>query len=137
MCPTGRGDDGFRQATFQTDGFHLNGQRLEIFGLNRHQLFPYTGMAASERLQRRDAELLRNELNCNMVRCSHYPQSPYFLDACDELGLMVWEEPPGWQYIGDAAFQAIVLQNVHDMVVRDRNRPSVIVWATRLNETAN
>ena len=128
---------GFRQATFQTDGFHLNGQRLEIFGLNRHQLFPYTGMAASERLQRRDAELLRNELNCNMVRCSHYPQSPYFLDACDELGLMVWEEPPGWQYLGDAAFQAIVVQNVHDMVIRDRNRPSVIVWATRLNETAN
>jgi beta-galactosidase len=128
---------GFRQATFQTDGFYLNGQRLEIFGLNRHQLFPYTGMAAPERLQRRDAELLRNELNCNMVRCSHYPQSPYFLDACDELGLMVWEEPPGWQYVGDGAFQAIVLQNVQDMVIRDRNRPSVIVWATRLNETAN
>lgn len=50
---------GFRQATFATDGFYLNGQRLEIFGLNRHQLFPYTGMAASARLQRRDAEILR------------------------------------------------------------------------------
>lgn len=128
---------GFREAVFRTDGFYLNGHRLQIFGLNRHQLFPYTGMAAGERLQRRDAELLRNELNCNMVRCSHYPPSPYFLDACDELGLMVWEEPPGWQYMGDAAFQAIVIQNVHDMVVRDRNRPSVVVWATRLNETAN
>jgi beta-galactosidase len=128
---------GFREATFATDGFHLNGQRLQIFGLNRHQLFPYTGMAASARLQRRDAEILRTELNCNMVRCSHYPQSPDFLDACDELGLMVWEEPPGWQYIGDAAFQAIVLQNVRDMVIRDRNRPSVVVWATRLNETGN
>ncbi len=128
---------GFREATFATNGFALNGQQLEIFGLNRHQLFPYTGMAASARLQRRDAEILRNELNCNMVRCSHYPQSPDFLDACDELGLMVWEEPPGWQYVGDAAFQAIVLQNVHDMVVRDRNRPSVIVWGTRLNETLN
>jgi beta-galactosidase len=128
---------GFRQATFATDGFHLNGQRLEIFGLNRHQLFPYTGMAAPGRLQRRDAEILRTELNCNMVRCSHYPQSPDFLEACDELGLMVWEEPPGWQYIGDAAFQNIVLQNVRDMVIRDRNRPSVIVWATRLNESDN
>ncbi|HEX3830431.1 MAG TPA: glycoside hydrolase family 2 TIM barrel-domain containing protein, partial [Solirubrobacteraceae bacterium] len=128
---------GFREATFATDGFHLNGQRLQIFGLNRHQLFPYTGMAASARLQRRDAEILRAELNCNMVRCSHYPQSPDFLDACDELGLMVWEEPPGWQYIGDAAFQNIVLQNVRDMVIRDRNRPSVIIWATRLNETGN
>jgi beta-galactosidase len=128
---------GFREATFELDGFYLNGKRLEIFGLNRHQLFPYTGMAGAERLQRRDAELLKNELNCNMVRCSHYPQSPHFLDACDELGLMVWEEPPGWQYVGDAAFQEIVVENVQDMVVRDRNRPSVIVWATRLNETAN
>jgi beta-galactosidase len=128
---------GFRQAVWQPDGFHLNGQRLEIFGLNRHQLFPYLGMAASARLQRRDAEILKNELNCNMVRCSHYPQSPHFLDACDELGLMVWEEPPGWGYVGDEAFQQIVLQNVHDMVVRDRNRPSVVIWATRLNETPN
>ena len=81
------------------------------------------------RLQRRDAEILGRELNCNMVRCSHYPQSPHFLDACDELGLMVWQEPPGWQYVGDAAWQDLVVQNVHDMVIRDRNRPSVIIWA--------
>ena len=92
-------------------------------------------MAASARLQARDAQLLKNELNCNMVRCSHYPPSPHFLDACDQLGLMVWEEPPGWDYVGDENFQAIFLQNVRDMVLRDRNRPSVIVWATRLNET--
>ncbi len=126
---------GFRHATFELDGFYLNGQRLQIFGLSRHQLFPYTGMAASSRLQARDAQLLKDELNCNMVRCSHYPPSPHFLDACDELGLMVWEEPPGWDYIGDENFKAIFLQNVHDMVLRDRNRPSVTVWATRLNET--
>jgi beta-galactosidase len=128
---------GFRQAIFQPDGFYLNGERLPIFGLNRHQLFPYLGMAAAARLQRRDAEILRTELNCNMVRCSHYPQSPHFLDACDELGLMVWQEAPGWAYVGDEAWQDIAAQNVHDMVVRDRNRPCVIVWGTRLNETAN
>jgi beta-galactosidase len=128
---------GFRQAVFQADGFYLNGERLEIFGLNRHQLFPYTGMAAAARLQRRDAEILRTELNCNMVRCSHYPQSRHFLDACDELGLMVWEEAPGWAYVGDEAWQDIVAQNVRDMIIRDRNRPCVIVWGTRLNETAN
>jgi beta-galactosidase len=128
---------GFREAVFRPDGFYLNGERLEIFGLDRHQLFPYLGMAAPRRLQRRDAEILKNELSCNMVRCSHYPQSPHFLDACDELGLLVWEEPPGWQYVGDAAFREIVLQNVRDMVIRDRNRPSVILWATRLNETAH
>ncbi len=73
-------------------------------------------MAASARLQARDAQLLKHELNCNMVRCSHYPHSPHFLDACDQLGLMVWEEPPGWEYIGDENFRAIFLQNVHDMV---------------------
>jgi beta-galactosidase len=132
------GRTGFRQATFGRDGFQLNGKPFKLFGLNRHQLYPYLGMAANARLQRRDAELLKNELNCNMVRCSHYPQSPHFLDACDELGLMVWEEPPGWQFVGaDKGFQNLVVQNVHDMVVRDRNRPSVIVWATRLNETGN
>jgi len=128
---------GFRQASFEVDGFFLNGQRLQLFGLNRHQTFPYTGMAAPQRLQARDAELIKNELNCNMVRCSHYPQSPQFLDACDQLGLMVWEEPPGWLYMGDPHFQELVLQNVRDMVVRDRNRPSVIVWGTRLDETAS
>jgi beta-galactosidase len=129
---------GFREAAFRPDGFHLNGQPFKLFGLNRHQLFPYLGMAAGERLQRRDAELLKHTLNCNMVRCSHYPQSRHFLDACDELGLMVWEETPGWQYVGpDKAFHDLVVQNVHDMVMRDRNRPSVIIWATRLNETDN
>jgi len=128
---------GFREAVFTEDGFYLNGGRYKIFGLNRHQMFPSLGMAAPARLQRRDAQILKHELNCNMVRCSHYPQSPHFLDACDELGIMVWEEPPGWGHMGDAAFQARVLRDVRDMVVRDRNRPSVVIWGTRLNETQN
>ncbi|HLI37704.1 MAG TPA: glycoside hydrolase family 2 TIM barrel-domain containing protein [Streptosporangiaceae bacterium] len=126
---------GFREARFEVDGFYLNGERLAIFGLDRHQLFPYTGMAMPARVQRRDAEILRYDFNCNMVRCSHYPQSPHFLDACDELGLMVWEEVPGWHYVGDDSWQDIVVQNTRDMVVRDRSRPSVIIWGTRLNET--
>jgi beta-galactosidase len=126
---------GFREAAFRPDGFYLNGERRQLFGLDRHQLFPYLGMAAPARLQRRDAEILRYELNCTMVRCSHYPQSPHFLDACDEFGLLVWEEAPGWQHVGGAAWQDLVTQNVRDMVIRDRNRPSVIIWGTRLNET--
>ena len=129
---------GLREATFTRDGgFYLNGERLQLFGLNRHELFPYLGMAAPARLQRRDAELLKRELNCNMVRCSHYPQSPHFLDACDELGLLVWQEVPGWQYVGGEAFRRLVLENVRDMVVRDRNRPSIVAWGTRLNESPN
>jgi beta-galactosidase len=134
---------GFRTAVWEVDGFYLNGDRLQIFGLDRHQVFPYVGMAMPDRVQRRDAEILKNELNCNMVRCSHYPQSPAFLDACDELGLMVWEETPGWQYIGDtgnatelSAYQALIVQNVNDMVIRDRNRPSIIIWGVQVNESA-
>jgi beta-galactosidase len=127
---------GFREASFQAGGFYLNGKRLQLFGLNRHQLYPYAGMAMPARVQRKDAEILKNEFNCNMVRCSHYPQSPAFLDACDELGLLVWEEAPGWHNVSVTPdWQNLVLQDVRDMVVRDRSRPSVVIWGTRLNET--
>jgi beta-galactosidase len=126
---------GFRLAQFRVNGFELNGHPYKIFGLNRHQLFPYLGMAAPAGLQRRDAEILKSELHCNMVRCSHYPQSRHFLDACDQLGLMVWQETPGWGYVGNHAWQQIVRKNVRDMIIRDRSRASVIVWGTRLNET--
>ncbi|MGH3176127.1 MAG: glycoside hydrolase family 2 TIM barrel-domain containing protein, partial [Streptosporangiaceae bacterium] len=129
---------GFREASFRPDGFFLNGKRLQLFGLNRHQLYPYAGMAMGARAQRKDAEILKNEFNCNMVRCSHYPQSPDFLDACDELGLLVWEEAPGWHNVSTmAAWQDAVVRDVRDMVIRDRSRPSVIIWGTRLNECAN
>ena len=126
---------GFRDAVFDVDGFFLNGQRLKIFGLDRHQIFPYAGMSIPARVQRRDALILKQQLNCNMVRCSHYPQSSHFLDACDELGIMVWEETPGWQFIGDATWQAEVVSNVHDMVIRDRNRPSIVLWGVQVNES--
>ena len=127
---------GFREASFRPDGFFLNGERLQLFGLNRHQLYPYAGMAMGARVQRKDAEIIKNEFNCNMVRCSHYPQSPAFLDACDELGLLVWEEAPGWHNVSNvAAWQDAVMRDVRDMVIRDRSRPSVVIWGTRLNET--
>ena len=91
-------------------------------------------MSASERLQKRDAEMLK-ELNCNMVRCSHYPQSPYFLDKCDELGIMVWQEVPGWSFIGNASWQQHVVSDVHDMIIRDRSRPSIVLWGVQVNES--
>ena len=128
---------GFRDARFEVDGFFLNGHRFRIFGLNRHELYPYVGFAAPPRLLRRDAQILRHEFNCNMVRCSHYPQSEAFLDACDELGMMVWEEPPGWQYIGDEAWQDLTVSDVKAMVRRDRNHPAIVIWGVRINESRN
>ena len=128
---------GFREARFAKDGFFLNGHRRTVMGLNRHQLFPFAGFAMPDRVQRRDAEIIRRDLNCTMVRCSHYPQSPAFLDACDELGLMVWEEPAGWQYLGDAEWKELACRDVTEMIIRDRNRPAVVLWAPRLNETAD
>ena len=126
---------GLRDARFELDGFYLNGRRLQLFGLNRHQIYPFAGMSMPARVQRRDAEILKHELNCNMVRCSHYPQSPHFLDACDELGLLVWEETPGWHYLGNQTFDDLVVQNVTDMVRRDRSRPSVVIWGVQVNES--
>ncbi|MGH7951740.1 MAG: glycoside hydrolase family 2 TIM barrel-domain containing protein [Limisphaerales bacterium] len=128
---------GLRDARFEVDGFFLNGQRFRFFGLDRHEIFPYTGFAMPSRVMRRDAEILRREFNCNMVRCSHYPQTEAFLDACDKLGLMVWEETPGWQFLGDDAWKDLVVRDVQDMVRRDRNRPSVIIWGVRVNESHN
>lgn len=126
---------GFRDAQFTKQGFYLNGRRLQLFGLNRHQFFPYAGGAMPDRVQRKDAEILRTELNCTIVRCSHYPQSEAFLDACDELGLLVWEEAPGWGYLGDDAWKAAAVEDVGTMVRRDRNHPSIVIWGSRLNET--
>ena len=128
---------GLREARFELDGFYLNGRRLQLFGLNRHELYPYVGFAAPNRLLRRDAEILRRQFNCNIVRCSHYPQSEAFLDACDELGLLVWEELPGWQYIGGDAWQNLAVSDVEAMIRRDRNHPSIAIWGVRINESAN
>lgn len=128
---------GFRDAQFKLDGFFLNGRRLQIFGLDRHELYPYVGYAMPPRVKRRDAEILRREFSCNFVRCSHYPQSPAFLDACDELGLLVWQEVPGWGYLGDDAWKELLVRDAKEMIVRDRNRPSIVIWGTRANESAN
>ena len=74
---------------------------IKLRGLDRHQTFPFVGQAMPARVQRQDAYILRKQLHCNIVRTSHYPQSRHFLDACDDFGLLVLEEIPGWQYIGD------------------------------------
>ena len=126
---------GFREASFTPQGFSLNGSVIKLRGLDRHQTFPWVGQAMPARVQRRDAIILRKNLKCNIVRTSHYPQSRHFLDACDEIGLLVLEEIPGWQHIGDLAWQDLAVDNVGRMIRRDWNRPSIILWGVRINES--
>ena len=128
---------GFRQAQFTDHGFELNGKVVKLRGLDRHQTFPFVGQAMPARVQRRDAKLLREKLKCNIVRTSHYPQSRHFLDACDEIGLLVLEEIPGWQHIGDKPWQDISVDNVRRMIRRDWNHPSIILWGVRINESGD
>lgn len=126
---------GFRTVEFRNDGFFLNGELIKLRGLNRHQSFPYVGYAMPKNAQIKDAEILKYELGLNCVRCSHYPQSKFFLDHCDAIGLLVFEELPGWQHIGDEAWQENALKSIEEMILRDWNHPSIIIWGVRINES--
>ena len=126
---------GFRTVEFRDDGLYLNDEKIKIRGLNRHQSFPYVGYAMPKSMQRQDAKILKEELGVNAVRTSHYPQSHYFLEACDELGLLVFTEIPGWQHIGDENWKKQAIKNTEDMVKQYRNHPSIFLWGVRINES--
>ena len=126
---------GFRTAEFKANEFLLNGKKVFLRGLNRHQSYPYIGYAATESLQREDARILKEELGCVIIRTSHYPQSKHFIDECDKLGLLVFTEIPGWQHIGDESWKEQAIENVKEMVLQYRNHPSIILWGVRINES--
>ena len=128
---------GFRTAEFRADGLYLNGERVFMRGLNRHQSYPYIGYAVPESLQREDARILKHELGCNAVRTSHYPQSRYFIDECDREGLLVFTELPGWQHIGGEEWKAQAVENVREMIMQYRNHPSIVLWGVRINESVD
>lgn len=128
---------GYRKAVFKKDGFYLNGRKLKIRGLNRHQSYAYVGYAMPEAVQKADADILKTELGLNAVRTSHYPQSHYFIDRCDEIGLMVFTEFPGWQHIGDDEWKEQAIQNLSDMIIQYRNHTSIILWGVRINESVD
>jgi Beta-galactosidase/beta-glucuronidase len=127
---------GFRTAEFTAKGFYLNGKALKLIGLNRHQAFPYVGYAMPKTAQEDDAYLLKKEIGVNLVRCSHYPPSDYFLNKCDELGLLVFDEIPGWQYVGhDEEWRNNFYDFTSRMIYKDRRFTSVIAYGVRIDES--
>lgn len=128
---------GIRKAEFCGEkGFLLNGKPFgQLVGANRHQDFAYVGNALPNSQQWRDAKRLR-DAGCTVIRTAHYPQDPSFMDACDELGLFVIVATPGWQYWNkEVSFGELVHQNTREIIRRDRNHPSVLMWEPILNET--
>jgi beta-galactosidase len=128
---------GIRSFEFRgKEGFYLNGKRYRQFvGANRHQDFAYVGNALPNSQQWRDAKRLKNA-GFNLIRTAHYPQDPAFMDACDELGLFVIVATPGWQYWNkNPEFGELVHRNTREIIRRDRNHPSVLMWEPILNET--
>ncbi|MCR5591940.1 MAG: glycoside hydrolase family 2 protein [Lachnospiraceae bacterium] len=128
---------GFRKAVFRANGFFLNGRKLKIRGLNRHQSYAYVGYAMPDSMQKLDADILKNELGVNAVRTSHYPQAQSFIDRCDEIGLLVFTEIPGWQHIGGEEWKDKAVDNVKDMIRQNINHPSIILWGVRINESVD
>ena len=128
---------GFRTIEFRKDGFYLNGAKTKFVGLNRHQSWPYVGYAMPASQQKLDAEIAKYDLGLNALRSSHYPQSPHFMKRCDELGLLIFTEAPGWQHIGGSAWKEQGLRNIEDMILQNRNHPCVFLWGTRINESVD
>jgi beta-galactosidase len=130
---------GIRSIEFkQKDGLWLNGKpyKDKLIGVNRHQDFAVVGNAVTNNMHWRDAKKMR-DAGFKVIRSAHYLQDPAFLDACDELGLFVIINNPGWQFWNTAPlFGQRVYQDIRDMVRRDRNRASLFFWEPVLNETS-
>jgi beta-galactosidase len=125
---------GIKKIAFSdTTGFSLNDQRLIWTGVNRLQTYPWVGIAASDFQQKLDARRMR-DAGWNSVRTAHCPTSDSFMEACDELGLMVDDSIPGFHYYSAGTFEQRSYETMREMVRRDRNHASPVVWELQINE---
>lgn len=127
-------DYGFRKIQIRDNKLYINDEPITLFGLDRHQSYPYIGYAATDEMERYDARKLY-ELGLNFVRLSHYPMSDAFLSECDRLGLLLFEEFPGWQHLGGEAWKERAETYLQKMILRDYNHPSIVFWGVRINES--
>ncbi|WJG10089.1 sugar-binding domain-containing protein [Aliiglaciecola sp. LCG003] len=127
---------GFREFTFnQQHELLINGEKTFLRGVNRHQDYPHVGYATSAQADYRDAVKIK-AAGFDYVRLSHYPHSTAFMQAADELGLVLIDAVLGWQYYNpDPAFEAHIIQSCADLIRRDRNHASVLGWECSLNES--
>lgn len=126
---------GIRRFEITREGCKINGKPYYLDGANRHQEYPYSGYALSDNAHYRDIWQTKQN-GFNTIRLGHYPQDPAVLDACDELGVLAIEPIPGWQFFNkDSIFTALTYENIRELIRRDRNHPSVIMWETTLNES--
>lgn len=125
---------GVRSFAIKEDGFYLNDELVFLNGTNRHQEYPYIGYALSDEANYRDAYQIK-EAGFDIVRLAHYPHSPSFMRACDELGLLTINCISGWQFVGDEVFKQNSFNEIRAMARRDRNHANVAFWEVSLNES--
>lgn len=127
---------GLRTVRFTPKGVEINGQKIvgKLLGANRHQDYAVLGHAVPNNLQVEDVHKLR-DAGIRIIRLAHTPADPAFLDACDRLGMLVIVPTPGWQYCGTGKFVEHVYSDIRNMIRRDRNHPSVVLWEPILNES--
>ncbi|MGG1552279.1 glycoside hydrolase family 2 protein [Paenibacillus ferrarius] len=124
---------GFRTIEVQGRDVLLNGRKLYLQGVNRHEEHPDWGFAFPPKLMLKDIDILK-DLGCNIVRGSHYPQSQFWIDLLDEHGLLLWSEIPMWgcfMSLETLASPLFIERGVHmlkEMITRDYHHPSIIFW---------
>ena len=120
---------GFRWFSFDADkGFFLNGKNYKLRGVNRHQDQAPVGVAIDDEVNRRDIEQIK-QIGCNFIRISHYPQDDALLDACDEVGLLAWEEIPIVNMVPETpGYVENCEYNLVEMIRQHYNHPSIMAW---------